>query len=67
MKILLLQPPSGSAFSDKVFLHEPLTLEYLGAGLKLDGHDVRLHDARLDPDVDAVLNDFDPEVVGLTG
>ena len=67
MKILLVQPPSGSSFSDKVFLHEPLALEYLGAGLRMDGHDVRLHDARLDPDVESVLAEFEPRIVGLTG
>ncbi len=67
MKILLLQPPSGSAFSDKVFLHEPLALEYLGAGLRLDGHEVRLHDLRLEHDVEAVLASWNPDLVGLTG
>ena len=67
MKVMLIQPPSGSDFSDKVFLHEPLALEYLGAGLKLDGHDVRLHDARLDAEIETALIEFDPEIVGLTG
>jgi len=67
MRVLLLQPPSGSAFSDKVFLHEPLALEYLGTGLKLDNHEVRLHDARLEPDWEAVVSRFKPDVVGLTG
>jgi len=67
VKVLLLQPPSGSPFSDKVFLHEPLALEYLGAGIRMDGHEVILHDARLDPDVDNVITSFAPDIVGLTG
>jgi len=67
VKVLLLQPPSGSPFSDKVFLHEPLALEYLAAGIKMDHHEVRLHDARLDPDVDSVIASFVPDIVGLTG
>ena len=37
MNILLIQPPSCSPLADKVYLHEPLALEYLGAGLKQDG------------------------------
>lgn len=64
---MLVQPPSGSALSDRVFLYEPLALEYLGAGLKLDGHDVRLLDTRLDPDIEPALAEFKPEIVGLTG
>ena len=67
MRIMLIQPPSGSDFSDKVFLHEPLALEYLGAGLKLDGHEVRLHDTRLEPDWEKAMSAFDPGLVGLTG
>ncbi|MBI4865016.1 MAG: cobalamin B12-binding domain-containing protein [Candidatus Riflebacteria bacterium] len=67
MKIMLLQPPSGSPISDQVFLHEPLALEYLGAGLKMDGHEVCLHDVRLDPDFETVLDEFAPALVGLTG
>ena len=49
MKVLLIQPPSCDPMTDRIFLFEPLALEYLGAGLKLDGHEVRLLDARLEP------------------
>lgn len=52
---------------DQVYLFEPLALEYLGAGLKLDGHQVMLHDVRIDPDYKAALSGFQPDLVGLTG
>lgn len=67
MKILLVQPPSSDPLSDRIFLFEPLGLEYLGAGLKLDGHVVELMDARLTPDIESACRHFQPHVVGLTG
>lgn len=67
MKVLLVQPPSSDPLSDRIFLFEPLGLEYLGAGLKLDGHEARILDARLTPDIESACRDFQPRVVGLTG
>jgi radical SAM superfamily enzyme YgiQ (UPF0313 family) len=67
LRVLLIQPPSSWAFADKVFMHEPLALEYLGAGAELDGHEVRIHDARLKPDLESVQREFKPQVIGLTG
>ncbi|HEX8988385.1 MAG TPA: radical SAM protein [Rhodocyclaceae bacterium] len=67
MKVLLLQPPSSDPLSDRVFLFEPLALEYLGAGLKLDGHEVEVVDARLAPDIDGACRRFAPQVIGITG
>jgi len=67
MNVLLIQPPSCDPMTDQVFMFEPLALEYLGAGLKLDGHKVRLLDARIEPDIDGVFDRFRPDVVGLTG
>ncbi len=67
MKILLIQPYSSSDLMDRVYLFEPLALEYLGAGAKLDGHDVRLLDARIDRDIEGAVRMFRPEVVGITG
>lgn len=67
MNILLIQPESGARLSDKVYLHEPLALEYLGAGLKADGHEVTLLDARLEPGIEAVCLRERPDLVGLTG
>lgn len=66
MKVLLIQPPSSEPLSDKAFMFEPLALEYLGAGLKLDGHEVEVLDVRLEPDVEAACRRFQPQVVGLT-
>ncbi len=67
MNILLVQPPSHTPLIDQFFLFEPLALEYLGAGLKLDGHTVEILDARLEPDIEGACRRFQPELVGLTG
>jgi radical SAM superfamily enzyme YgiQ (UPF0313 family) len=67
MKVLLIQPPSHNPFIDQIFLFEPLALEYLGAGLKLDGHTVEVLDARLEPDIEGACRGFQPDLVGLTG
>lgn len=67
MRILLIQPASSIEFIDRVFMHEPLALEYLGAGMKLDGHDVLLLDARLEDDVVGAGVAFRPDIVALTG
>jgi radical SAM superfamily enzyme YgiQ (UPF0313 family) len=67
MKVLLIQPPSVDPLTDKIFLFEPLAMEYLGSGLKQDGHEVQLLDARIDPDYERTYRRFQPDVVGLTG
>ena len=67
MKALLIQPPSCDPLTDQFFLFEPLALEYLGAGLELDGHTVEVLDARLEPDIDDAFRRFQPQLVGLTG
>lgn len=67
MKILLIQPFSSSDLMDRVYLFEPLALEYLGAGVKLDGHTVQLLDARIDRDIEGTVKELQPDVVGLTG
>ena len=46
-------------------MHEPLALEYLGAGLRQDNHEVVIFDARLERDYEAVLRSYKPQVVGL--
>lgn len=67
MKILLVQPakPRKALGGEDFSIFEPLALEYLAAGVAAD-HEVRLLDMRLDPDLDAVLAGYQPEVVGLT-
>ncbi|MGD9950374.1 MAG: radical SAM protein [Desulfobulbus sp.] len=67
MKVLLIQPPSVDPLTDQIFLFEPLALEYLGAGLIQDSHEVHLLDARIDSDYEGVLHKFQPDVIGLTG
>ena len=67
MKILLIQPPSSDPLIDQVFLYEPLALEYVGAGLKQDAHEVLLFDARLNRDYESAFRRFRPDVVGFTG
>jgi radical SAM superfamily enzyme YgiQ (UPF0313 family) len=52
---------------DQIYLFEPLALEYLGAGLSADGHQVSLLDARIDPDVAGSFRRVRPQLVGLTG
>jgi len=66
MKVTLIQPPSGSKYMDTLYMHEPLSLEYLGAGLKLDHHEVIIFDARLELDYEAALRSYKPQIVGLT-
>lgn len=67
MKTLLIQPPSHDPDTDRFFMFEPLALEYLGAGLKLDNHTVELLDARLEPDIESAFRRFQPQIVCLTG
>lgn len=67
MKVTLIQPPSGSKYMDTLYMHEPLALEYLGAGLILDNHEVTIIDARLEQDYVAKLKSDKPQIIGLTG
>lgn len=67
MRILLIQPASSIDFIDRVYMHEPLALEYLGAGLKLDGHNILLIDGRIETDVVKQGLHFQPDIVALTG
>jgi hopanoid C-3 methylase len=66
MKTLLIHPPSANPLLDQVYMHEPLALEYLGAGLKKDGHEVQILDARIDRDIGGAFHRFRPDMVGLT-
>ncbi|MCM0080511.1 B12-binding domain-containing radical SAM protein [Geomonas sp. Red32] len=67
MKVLLIQPYSSSELMDRVYLFEPLALEYLGAGARADGHTVLLLDARIERTFDETLASFHPDIVGITG
>ncbi len=66
MNVLLIYPPSANPLLDQVYMHEPLALEYLGAGLKEDGHEVEILDARIDGNIEEAFHRFRPDIVGLT-
>ena len=67
MRILLIEPakPDVSLAGEDVFIYEPLALEYVAAGV-LDEHEVKILDMRLDKNLESVLADFRPHVVGAT-
>ncbi len=67
MKILLVQPakPEKALGGEDFHIFEPLALEYLAAGVA-SGHDVRILDMRLEPDLGSLLRDYQPDVVGIT-
>ncbi|MDP2727496.1 MAG: cobalamin-dependent protein [Dehalococcoidia bacterium] len=67
MKILLVQPnssPQNVGFN-KLTMPEPLALELVAASVTQ--HEVRILDMRLDPDLEAALAEFQPDVLGVTG
>lgn len=67
MRVLLVQPPVAKrvvGFS-KFGCPEPLALEILAASSA--DHDVRILDMRLDLQLDGLIRDFSPQVVGVTG
>jgi len=68
MRILLIEPAKSpvSMAGEDVFLFEPLALEYLAAGVN-DDHEVRILDQRIDDTVEQTLEDYRPDVVGITG
>ncbi|HEY9205532.1 MAG TPA: radical SAM protein [Candidatus Methanoperedens sp.] len=67
MKILLIQPAKAQKTigGEDVFIYEPLALEYLASGVKVD-HDVKILDMRFDKDLDKEINEYKPDVVGIT-
>jgi radical SAM superfamily enzyme YgiQ (UPF0313 family) len=68
MRILLIEPAKSpiSMAGEDVFLFEPLALEYVAAGVNAD-HEVKILDQRIDDRVEQTLEEFRPEVVGITG
>lgn len=67
MRILLIEPAKAplTIGGEDVFLFESLALEYLAAGVAED-HDVKILDLRLEKDLENVLSNFQPDVVGIT-
>lgn len=66
MKILLIQPASCDPLMDQIYLFEPLALEYLAAGLLEDHHEVRIVDGRIDRDIITEVDQWTPDIVGIT-
>lgn len=70
MRLLLVWPNSRNevlGWGDLGAIAEPLALEYLGAALGADGHEVRILDLRLNPgSLDDVLHSYQPAIVGVT-
>lgn len=67
MNILLIQPPKSPMVigGEDVHIYEPLDLEYIAAGVS-DYHEVKILDMRLEKNLQANLNEFKPDVVGIT-
>ncbi|MCX5683380.1 MAG: cobalamin-dependent protein [Planctomycetota bacterium] len=67
MKILLVQPPPPPDYIGfrRAALPEPLALESIGA-IALPDHDVRILDLRLSDDLQATLDEFQPDLVAVT-
>ncbi len=68
MRILLIKPPTNEKqlSGDGLYLNEPLELEYVGAGVS-DKYDTRILDMRLDQSLEKHLEEYAPDIVGLTG
>ncbi len=68
MRVLLIEPAKSpiTMGGEDVFLFEPLALEYLAAGIG-SNHEVRILDQRIDDTVDQTLEEFAPDIVGITG
>lgn len=66
MRVLLIQPDwmGGEIGFRLAAMPEPLALELLAAALP--DHDVRILDMRIDPDLRGALEQFAPDVVGVT-
>jgi radical SAM superfamily enzyme YgiQ (UPF0313 family) len=71
MRVLLVYPNAKKeiiGWGDMGAIAEPIALEYIGAGAREKGHDVRLLDLRLHTeDLEPTLLEFRPDVVGVTG
>ncbi|MDY6892674.1 MAG: radical SAM protein [Chloroflexota bacterium] len=67
MKVLLVQPTKApiTIGGEDIQLYEPLALEYIASGI-ISEHEVRILDMRIENSLLATLNEFKPDVVGLT-
>ncbi len=71
MRVLLVYPNAKReiiGWGDMGAIAEPIALEYIASVVKSEGHEVKLLDLRLHPDqLDNALDDFEPDLVGVTG
>jgi radical SAM superfamily enzyme YgiQ (UPF0313 family) len=71
VKILLVYPNAKKeiiGWGDKGAIAEPIALEYIGAIGRDCGHEVKLLDLRLhNDDLDTTVEQFQPDMVGVTG
>jgi radical SAM superfamily enzyme YgiQ (UPF0313 family) len=71
MKVLLIYPNARKeliGYGDLGAIAEPLALEYLASGAKLDSHQVQILDLRLhQDDLEPTLLSFNPDIIGVTG
>ncbi|MBI5877010.1 MAG: cobalamin B12-binding domain-containing protein [Chloroflexi bacterium] len=69
MRVLLIEPQEHARVLglSRFICVEPLALETIAANVALDGHEARILDMRHDNGLEALLDDFDPSVVGITG
>ncbi len=67
MKILLIEPAKApiTLGGEDFTIYEPLALEYVAAGVAGD-HDVKILDLRLEDNLSGVLQEFSPDIVGIT-
>jgi radical SAM superfamily enzyme YgiQ (UPF0313 family) len=63
MRILLIKPPISPHIST-ISIYEPLELEYLAASVP--GHVVQILDMRIDQNLMRTLQNFKPDIAGLT-
>jgi radical SAM superfamily enzyme YgiQ (UPF0313 family) len=67
MRILFIEPAKAprTMGGEDVFIFEPLALEYVAAGVS-ENHEVKILDLRLENSLLQVLEDFQPDIVGIT-
>jgi radical SAM superfamily enzyme YgiQ (UPF0313 family) len=67
MRILLIEPDKAAVVigGEDFSIYEPLALEYVAAGV-IEDHEVKILDLRLENILEDVLENFSPEVVGIT-
>jgi radical SAM superfamily enzyme YgiQ (UPF0313 family) len=69
MRVLLVQPhvsPNYFGLSDRLAIIEPLSLEYLGAGIK-NFCETKILDMRLDKELEKNIEEFNPDIIAVTG